>query len=97
MYYNNRNRNLTQAYEETVKEQSLLKEQLLLEEMGTDTIKGFEKISNDLAKVQSDVEAYYKELKARYDFNSNEEMVKMPKSTVSFVKSFFNRIFNSGE
>lgn len=94
MYYNNSNRNLSNAYEETLKEQQILEQQLMLEEMGDDTINAYQTIYDGLVVIRDDMTAYYNELKQDYNRDSGEEMVKVSRNTLGFVKDFFNNLFS---
>lgn len=51
MYFNNRNRNLTEAYKETVKEQKVIDFKILREEMGHTTKRVLEDVSSKLTKL----------------------------------------------
>jgi len=61
-YHNDSNRNLTNAYMDTVNEQKMLKCKLLREEMGASTEKMLAKVNNKLASLFSKLDTYEDEI-----------------------------------
>lgn len=96
-YYNNSNRNYANAYEETLKEQKGLQDRLLCEEMGRETKDNFMKVANVLTKLKSDMEQYYDELRSKYDFDEVDQIVKLPKKRLDFIKDLYDRLLGGKE
>ena len=96
-YFNNSNRNLTEAYQETLKEQESLNDRLLCEEMGRETTDNLRTISNTLIRLKTDIEKYYDEIRATYDFDEEDEMIKVPKKSLSFVKNLYDKLLGGKE
>lgn len=73
MYYNNQNRNLTEAYEKTVKEQTIIDLRILREEAGSSTNNLLTQMSNSLVKLKTKVRTYEKSISgANYDIDDNK-------------------------